>query len=126
MVQAYQSRALGDKEELSTDAKAALLNDKLYVELKDAVEMCGDSQSSIVRAMLKSRHAAGILSLNGKFAPERFWKEPGGARTESAADARGEDASKTSVAGPDHCANSRAENQTTNDRQEQQKEWRTR
>ena len=75
---------MDEKEELGEEAKGQLQRDSHFQTLKLDVEACAPGDyKSIARVMLEAKHGAGVLFLNGKFAPDTWWKERAAARTES-------------------------------------------
>ena len=74
----------GGPLELSVDAQSQLQQHPDFIQLKTDVSACGSTDyAKMAKVMMQAKHPAGILFLNNKFAPDRFWKERAASRTES-------------------------------------------
>tara|TARA_B110000046_G_scaffold16210_1_gene15535 strand:- start:179 stop:2677 length:2499 start_codon:yes stop_codon:yes gene_type:complete len=85
VLEAHARKGSDRADELTKEAASELQADALYTSLRESLEACGaEEYGKMARIMLhKDAHPAGILFLNNKFAPDRFWRERNGARIES-------------------------------------------
>lgn len=84
IVRASKHAAHDKDKDISVESKQMLQNDPVYIDLKNLLaEIDLSEPHDIARLLLKHDHPAGILYMNGKFAPDDFWKRLGSARCES-------------------------------------------
>ena len=94
-----QVREARAEVELTSEARRQLQENTEFTELKDAISAGGHDYVAAAKAMLDAKHGAGMLFLNNRFAPDKFWKELNGARTESTLQSVFNEALSVSTAG---------------------------
>lgn len=82
VISAYRTR--NDAEGLTGQGHAQLQANADFAALRANIDaVAATDHQAIAKVMLAADHPAGILFLNTKFQPDKFWRERGGARTSS-------------------------------------------
>ena len=85
ILDAHKGKADDSKlETMSAEARSQLQADSDYIALLDEIRAVNmTDHAAIAKIAMAAKHPAGLLFLNSKFAPDRFWKERNGARLDS-------------------------------------------